>query len=387
MAKYIPPLQINNKSSQVVPMESNVFVTPYRDKALTAEVTEAIKKLADGKHYRLMHICGTHEDTISRFGIRDVLPKNVEVVAGPGCPVCIVPVQEINATIRLSMLRGVIITTFGDMYRVPGDKGSLRDAEARDAANVKVVYSITDAIKLAEKYRELNVVHFAIGFETTAPSTAAVLLENPPENFSILCSHRLIPPTIEFLLKLGESKIDGFILPGHVSTIIGSKSYEYISETYKIPQVVAGFEPLDVILGVLILLKQIKDGVARVENEYVRAVKPEGNVKAKKLVEKVFEVKDAAWRGLGLIPKSGYTLRGEFRKFDAISKFNIQMETPERETAPGCRCGEVLRGIVRPEECPLFGKTCTPRHPVGACMVGSESTCAITYKYRGISRL
>jgi hydrogenase expression/formation protein HypD len=371
-------------------MELNKFIASYRDKASTDEVIKLIKKLAGGKRYRLMHVCGTHEDTISRFGIRDVLPNNIEIVAGPGCPVCVVPIEEINAAIRLSTLKNVLLTTFGDMYRVPGGKDSLRDAEAIGTAHVKVVYSITDAIKLAEAHKDLNVVHFAIGFETTAPSTAVVLLEEPPENFSILCAHRFIPPAIEFLLKLGESKIDGFILPGHVSTIIGERPYDYISKDFRVPQVIAGFEPLDVILSILMLLKQINDGEARVENEYVRTVKPEGNVKAKRLMDEVFGVKDANWRGIGLIPKSGYSLRSDFKSFDALSRFGIQIES-EKEAMlsvnPACRCGEVLRGIVDPEDCPLFDKTCIPTHPIGACMVSLEGTCAIAYKYKRISKL
>jgi len=352
----------------------------YRDRKLAEKVAEKIKEIADGEEFKFMHVCGTHEDTISRFGLRSILPQNVKVIAGPGCPVCVTPPEVISAAIELSKLNDVILATYGDMAHVPSPKGSLVQARA-EGGDVHIVYSITDAVKLANKRKDKQIIHFAIGFETTAPSTAATLLNNPPENFTVLTYHLLIPPAIDFLLSLGEVKLDGFILPGHVSTIIGSNAYKHISERWNIPQVVAGFEPLDVLVGIYMLLKQIREGRAEVENEYVRAVRPEGNVKAKEMMKKVFDIVGARWRGIGVIPRSGFKLKKEFEEFDAGKRFEITFEEFKQDLHPGCKCGEILRGLAQPEDCPLFAKVCTPLHPIGPCMVSREGTCAIIYKY------
>lgn len=352
----------------------------HRDKRLAEKVVEKIKEIAKDDFFKFMHVCGTHEDTFSRFGLRSLLPKNVEVIAGPGCPVCVTPPEVISAAIELSKRDNVILATYGDMAHVPSPRGSLVQARAK-GGNVHIVYSITDSIKLAEKRRDKQIVHFAIGFETTAPSTAATLLNNPPENFSVLTYHLLIPPAIDFLLSLGEVKLDGFILPGHVSTIIGSNAYKEISKRWHIPQVVAGFEPLDVLIGIYMLIKQIREGRTEVENEYVRAVRPEGNVKAKEIMYKVFDIVDAKWRGIGVIPRSGFKLKKEFEEFDARKRFEITFEEFKHDLHPGCKCGEILRGLAQPKDCPLFAKACTPLHPIGPCMVSREGTCAIVYKY------
>jgi len=327
----------------------------------------------------VMHVCGTHEYTITHAGLRNLLPDNVEVVSGPGCPVCVTPPEDIALAIAIAQQPKTLLTTFGDMMRVPtGDLGSLNTAHSR-GANVRVVYSAMDAVAAAREHPELQVVHFAIGFETTTPPTAAELLGKPPPNLSVIVSHRLIPPAQEFLLQQGEVGLDGFLLPGHVSVITGLKPYIPISRHWKVPQVVAGFEPLDVMLGLVMLLTQIAEGRAEVENEYTRAVKPEGNVRAQQMMAEVFKPVDARWRGIGTIPRSGLALRSEFSGFDAVKRFKVKLEQQRFEMPPGCRCGEVLRGVMRPEQCPLFGRQCTPENPIGPCMVSMEGTCAVVY--------
>jgi len=361
----------------------------YRNKDVAEGVVQAIKRLSKKIHRKLliMHICGTHEYTITHYGIRSLLPGNVEVRAGPGCPVCVTPSFVIRHAIELSLRKDVIITSFGDMLRVPDNRGfSLKSARA-EGGNVKVVYSISDSLRLAKENPNKCVVHLAIGFETTAPSTAATLLSDPPENFLVLCYHLLIPPAMEHLLKSGESKIDGFICPGHVSTIIGWRAYEEISLKYKVPQVVAGFEPLDVLIGIHMLLTMVAEGEYRVENEYTRAVRAEGNERAKELMREVFAERDAVWRGLGLIPQSGLKLRRGFREHDAFELFDLKLEDEDYSMPKGCRCGDVLKGLIYPEDCPLFGTSCTPTSPVGPCMVSLEGTCAIHYRLRRVKKL
>ncbi|MBS7643672.1 hydrogenase formation protein HypD [Candidatus Bathyarchaeota archaeon] len=311
--------------------------------------------------------------------MRSLLPSNVEVRSGPGCPVCVTSPDEIDAAAQLSLRNNVIVTTFGDMFRVPSAIGSLADVKAR-GGHVKVVYSIHDAVEMARRDPKNEYVHFAIGFETTAPSTAAELLMKPPENFSIICSHRLIPPALEHLLKLGEIKIAGFICPGHVSTIIGARPYRPLSKKYCIPQVIAGFEPIDVLIAITMLLKQIRSGRATVENEYTRSVRERGNVKAQKMMKEVFTIRDADWRGIGKIPFSGFELRSKFENFNAIKRFDVRIE--EKYKPPlGCRCGEVLRGLIYPQDCQLFNKVCTPNKPIGPCAVSREGACYIAMRY------
>jgi hydrogenase expression/formation protein HypD len=302
----------------------------------------------------------------------------VEVIAGPGCPVCVTPASEIDEAVQLA-IKGVVVTCFGDVLRVPGSEKSLLDARA-EGADVRVVYSVTDAVKMAEKEPNKEFTFFAIGFETTAPSTAIEVLRRPPNNLSFLVSHRLIPPAMELMLGIGDLHIDGFIAPGHVSTIIGLKPYEIFPKAYRMPTVVAGFEPVDVLFAIYMILKQIRDGVARLENEYVRAVNWEGNIKAQELMNKAFKIVDGKWRGLGKLPSSAFKLKEEYGRYDATEKFGVRINSG-RDLLPGCQCHLVMIGKIKPTECPLFMKTCTPQKPVGACMVSMEGTCQIWAKH------
>lgn len=350
----------------------------FRDATLAKRVVEKIRKLASGKGtVKICHVCGTHEWTITHFGLRSLLPANVEVIAGPGCPVCIVPASEIDEAIQLA-LKGMVVTCFGDVLRVPSSKMSLLDAKA-EGADVRVVYGVSDAVKMAEKEPNKEFVFFAIGFETTAPSTAVEFMKKPPENLSFLVSHRLIPPAMKLLVEMKELSLNGFIAPGHVSTIIGLKPYEVFPKRYHMSTVVAGFEPLDVLFGVYMILKQLSEGEPRIENEYVRAVRPEGNVKAQELMREVFEVVDGNWRGLGTIPSSTFRLRRKYGNYDARLKYGVKVEDGV-DIQPGCKCHLVIIGKIKPTECPLFMKACTPQKPVGACMVSIEGTCRIWAK-------
>lgn len=354
------------------------FQEMYRDRKTAADVLQEIRKMDPGRKVKLMHVCGSHEVTITKFGLRSLLPDWLEVISGPGCPVCVTTAAEIDEAIELAK-RGVLITTFGDMFRVPGTKSSLTSAKT-DGADIKIVYGAADAVEIARRNPEREVVHIAIGFETTAPTTAAEVLREPPENFSLLTCHRLIPPAMEFLLSSGEVALNGFICPGHVSTIIGSKPYELLSKRFKVPQVIAGFEPIDVLLGILMLLRQIKDGRHEVEIEYTRSVKREGNVLAQQKMAQVFNAIDKKWRGFPIIPRSALELKPKFKLYDARKKHDIHVKEIT-DFAQGCRCGEVLRGLIRPSDCPLFNKACAPGHPVGPCAVTTEGACNIAMKH------
>ncbi len=312
------------------------------------------------------------------YGLRSLLPSNIEVIAGPGCPVCILPAAEIDGAVDL-VQKGVTIATFGDVLRVPGSKFSLAESRAK-GGDVRVVYGVGDAVKMAKENPDKEFAFFSIGFETTAPSTANEILKGPPENLCFLVSHRLIPPAMELLLGVGDLHIDGFIAPGHVSTIIGLCPYEIFATAYHMPVVVAGFEPLDVLLSVDMLLQQLRDNVARLENEYKRAVKWNGNEKALKIIDQVFNVVDGRWRGLGRLPASAFALKAEFEKWDARRKYDIEIEQG-RDILPGCQCHLVMIGKIRPIKCPLFMDACTPEKPKGACMVSTEGTCRIWAKH------
>jgi len=330
-----------------------------------------------------MHVCGTHQDTLVKHGL-DVLFRKcgVDIGQGPGCPVCVTTPKEIEEMLLLAR-KSKIVATFGDMIQVPGEKDSLQIMKM-EGWDVRTVYGIEDAVSFAEKNQDKDVVFMAVGFETTTPMTAAVLLNNPPRNFSILCCHRVIPPALKAILDMGELKLDGFIEPGHVSTIIGSKPYEFISKEYNVPQVVAGFEPLDLLMGVWMLVQQVHRGEAKVENEYMRVVKEEGNVKAQQVIDEVFEPCDVKWRGFPVILKSGLRLRDKFERHDARKRYEDDLEElkdKEFSEPKGCRCGEVLRGLISSKECPLFGKKCVPNNPVGPCMVSIEGSCNIEYRY------
>ena len=348
----------------------------FRDPALSKCVAKKIKEAArDEGTIRICHVCGTHEWTITHYGIRRLLPPNLEVIAGPGCPVCIVPASEIDEAVQLA-LKGVVVTCFGDILRVPGSTMSLMDARA-EGADVRVVYSVNDAVKIAKKDGNREFVFLAVGFETTAPSTAIEIVGGPPpENLSFLVSHRLIPPAMELLVKTRGLTLQGFIAPGHVSTIIGLRPYEIFPEKYDIPIVVAGFEPLDVLFAIYMILRQMKESKPRLENEYVRAVRPEGNLKAQEAMSKVFDIRNGSWRGLGEIPSSKLMLKREYQILDALLRYGVTVERGV-DIQHGCQCHLVIIGKIKPEECPLFMRACTPQRPVGACMVSSEGTCRI----------
>lgn len=352
-----------------------------KDKKLAEDIISRIKKL--DVNLKFMHVCGTHQDTLVKHGLDVLLKKcGIEIGQGPGCPVCVTTLKEIEEMVLLAM-KGKTVATFGDMMRVPGEKQSLQSMRA-DGFDVRTVYGIEDAVSIAEKNKEKDVVFMAVGFETTAPTTASVLLKNPPSNFSVLSCHRAIPPALKAILDMGEIKIDGLIQPGHVSTIIGTKPYQFISKEYNVPQVVAGFEPLDLLMGAWMLVEQIEHGTASVQNEYTRAVHQEGNVKAKKVMDEVFEHGDKKWRGFPVISESGLELRKQFEKYDASKKFQDELEdlkNKEFKEPKGCKCGELLRGLLSPQECPLFGTSCRPDSPVGPCMVSIEGSCNIEYRY------
>jgi hydrogenase expression/formation protein HypD len=357
-------------------------VFSLKDKKLAENIVSKIKK-ADIK-LKFMHVCGTHQDTLVKHGLDSLLKKcGIEIGQGPGCPVCVTTPKEIEEMLVLARSRK-IVTSFGDMMNVPGEHFSLRNIKA-EGHDVRTVYGIEDAVKIAEESPEKEVVFMAVGFETTAPTTASVLYSNPPDNFSILCCHRTIPQALKAIIEMGEVKIDGLIEPGHVSTIIGTKPYEFLSKDYKVPQVVAGFEPIDILMGCWMLVEQIKNNKPLVQNEYKRVVHPEGNIKAKKILNEVFEPCDIKWRGFPIIKYSGLKLKNKFEDFDARKKFedilkdvqNKKFHEPE-----GCRCGELLRGLVTPFDCPLFGQACTPETPVGPCMVSIEGSCNIEYRYK-----
>ncbi len=346
---------------------------------MVQKTVKSIEELASFGHVKIMHVCGTHEQSIVQYGLRSLLPETVEIIAGPGCPVCITPAYDIDTAVFLAN-HNVTITTFGDMYRVPSTV-SLSDAKSK-GADIRIVYSITNALEIARKNPHKEVVHFGIGFETTAPTTA-LAVKDAPENFSVLCCHRLIPPALLFLLGLGEIDIQGFIEPGHVSAIIGTKPYNVISEQYKVPQVVAGFEAEDILMAVFMLLTQLREKRHEVENEYTRVVKEKGNVLAQKVMGEVFETIDADWRALPRIPQSGYEISQKYEGQNARKKFEDILKdfTYTAAEPKGCKCGEVLRGLVYPDECPLFKKVCTPLNPVGPCMVSREGSCNIQYRY------
>ncbi|MCK4366239.1 MAG: hydrogenase formation protein HypD [Thermoplasmatales archaeon] len=353
-----------------------------KDKKLANDIVSKIKKL--DVNLKFMHVCGTHQDSLVKHGLDALLKKcGVEIGQGPGCPVCVTTPREIEEMLILARA-GKTVTSFGDMINVPGETESLRSMRT-EGCDVRTVYGIEDAVEIAQNNPDKDVVFMAVGFETTAPTTASVLLKNPPDNFSILCCHRTVPEALEAIIKMGEIKIDGLIEPGHVSTIIGSKPYEFLSKDYKVPQVIAGFEPIDILMGAWMLVQQIEKGEAFVQNEYTRVVHAEGNVKAQQAIKDVFEQGDIKWRGFPVIPKSSLDLRSKFDKYDARKKFEddlVELKGKEFTEPDGCRCGELLRGLVSPFECPLFGQACTPATPVGPCMVSIEGSCNIEYRYK-----
>lgn len=363
------------------------FIDEFRNAEVAKGVVRKIEHLAKGRHFRIMEICGGHTHTIYRYGLHDVLPLNIELVHGPGCPVCVLPMGKVDDAIAIARQEGVILTTFGDTMRVPGSEGSLIDAQA-NGADVLMVYSPLDAFKLAFQNPNRKVVFFAIGFETTAPSTAVTLLRAKQlgiRNFFVFCNHVLVVPAIRALLDSPETQLDGFIGPGHVTTVIGSKAWEFIPKEYGNGIVISGFEPLDMLQAIYLLIRQLVEGKPKVDVQYTRAVRPDGNLKAKTVMEQVFELRETfEWRGLGWIERSAFKLRPEFAEFDAELHFDL----PYRQVFDPkvCQCGAVLRGAILPWECRVFGTACTPEHPIGACMVSSEGACAAVYQYGRYSR-
>jgi len=352
-----------------------------RSKEFTKKIIGSIKKLVNeiNKPVKFMHVCGTHEHTISKYGLRTLFPKNIEVLSGPGCPVCVCPAADIDKAIELGKRDNTILTTFGDMIRVPATNISLAELKAK-GADVRIVYGPNDAIKIAEDNPNKEVIFFAIGFETTVPLIGYEIQSGPPSNFSVICAHKLIPAALELLMSQSLLKIDGIISPGHVSTIIGLKPYEIFSQGYRIPNVIAGFEPNDVLLSILMLLKQVKDKKYDTINEYSRVVKPEGNKIAQKIIEDVFTSISSRWRVIVRIADGGLAIKKEYEEFDAEKKFNIEIEKSQ-DIPPGCSCHLIMVGKLYPYECKLFGKSCTPINPIGPCMVSMEGTCSIYYKY------
>ncbi|MBN1677300.1 MAG: hydrogenase formation protein HypD [Candidatus Thermoplasmatota archaeon] len=351
-----------------------------RDREMSRAIIDKLRAM--DLSLRMMHVCGTHQDTLVRFGLDGEFKRvGVDIRQGPGCPVCVTTPREIEEVLALARA-GITIAVFGDVLKVPGATGSLNEVRA-EGADVKVVFGVDDAVSLA-RHTQKEVVFMGIGFETTAPTTASAMLSSPPPNFSVLSCHRTVPPALEAIAGMGEIRLDGMIQPGHVSTIIGTKPYEFLSERYRIPQVVAGFEPLDLLMGVYMLAVQVKEGRAEVENEYTRVVHADGNPTALRAIEKVFEPSDVQWRGFPTIPGSGLAIRKRFEAHDASRRYeDLLAPVHEREykEAEGCRCGEILRGIAVSEDCPLFAKKCTPNTPIGPCMVSREGNCYIAYRY------
>jgi hydrogenase expression/formation protein HypD len=356
------------------------YVEEYRDPELAKKLLEKIHQRSR-KHIKLMEFCGGHTVAIFKHGIRQLLPSNIEMLSGPGCPVCVTASADLDKAITLSQIHNVIITSFGDMVRVPGSFSSLQQAKA-EGADVRIVYSTQDALAIARENPTKSVVFIGIGFETTAPTVAASILQAEQEklnNYYIYSLHKICPPIMKAILDLGEVKIDGIICPGHVSAIIGSRPYQFIADDYHIACAVSGFEPVDILLAVERLVEQIESDQPKVEITYRRGVKEEGNLPALRLMDSVFEVSEANWRGIGIVAESGLKIREKYSRFDAEKHFTIKVP-PSREPK-GCICGAVLRGISTPNECKLFHKSCTPEHPVGPCMVSSEGSCATYYQY------
>jgi hydrogenase expression/formation protein HypD len=359
------------------------FVDEFRDPEVIGRSADEIRRLADpGRRYRLMEVCGGHTHAIYRFGLKDILPENVELIHGPGCPVCVLPMGRIDDGLTLAARPGVMFTAFGDMMRVPGAHGSPLEHQAR-GLDVRIVYSPTDALKLARNHPDRHVMFFAIGFETTAPSTALTLMRAKADgitNFSVFCNHVTIIPAIRAILDSPDMRLDGFIGPGHVSTVIGCRPYEWIARNEGKPIVVSGFEPLDLLQSIVMLLRQLKAGEARVENQYRRVVPWEGNRGALAAMAEVFELRPYfEWRGLGFISQSALRIREAYAAWDAEQIFPV---AGVRVTDPkAAQCGEVLKGVLKPVQCKLFGRECTPEHPIGALMVSSEGSCAAYYNY------
>ncbi len=364
------------------------YITEFRDAALARQIAGRIAaEVRPGHTYRFMEFCGGHTHAMHRYGVLELLPPNVRMIHGPGCPVCVLPIGRVDQAIALALRHGVILCTYGDTLRVPASEGlSLTQAKAR-GGDIRIVYSAADALQLARQHPEREVVFFAIGFETTTPPTALVIRDAAREglkNFSVMCCHVLTPPAIRAILDGAEAhetaEIEGFVGPAHVSIVIGSDPYAKFATAYQKPVVIAGFEPLDVLQAIGMLVRQVNEGRAEVENEFTRAVTPHGNLNAQALMDEVFELRDAfEWRGLGTLPLSALRIRDKYRALDAEHRFQpVYQAVPDHKA---CECGAILRGVKAPRDCKIFGTVCTPENPVGSCMVSSEGACAAHYTY------
>jgi hydrogenase expression/formation protein HypD len=364
------------------------FLDEFRDAELAGALArELLSVVEPGRHYKVMEVCGGHTHSIYKYGVDDLLPENVELVHGPGCPVCVIPMGRVDDGIALAHRDGVIFTCFGDMMRIPGSDGSLLEAKAQ-GADVRMVYSPLDALRMAQKNPERDVIFFAIGFETTAPSTALTLKRAKAEgvrNFFCMCNHVTIVPPLRALLDSPDLRLDGFVGPGHVSTVVGARPFEFIPADYGKPIVVAGFEPLDILQAIQMILRQLADGRCEVENQYRRVVPYEGNRRALEVMAEVFELRPHfEWRGLGFISQSALRLSDAYADFDA----ELRWEVPGVRVADpkACQCGEVLKGVIKPWECKVFGTACTPERPIGTCMVSPEGACAAYYNFGRYAR-
>ena len=356
------------------------YVDEFRDRELVGALAAELDTLVT-RPVRVMEVCGTHTMSIFRHGLRSLLPEGLQLISGPGCPVCVTSAGHIDAFINVAQRDDVIITTFGDLMRVPGTNFSL-DRVRADGARVEVVYSPMDGLSLAQSNPDSTVVFLGVGFETTCPGIAATILEasrRQVDNFCVFSAGKIMPPPLRALMEDPELSIDGLLCPGHVSIITGTNAYRFLSDEFGLSCVVSGFEPTDVLRALIMLVRQVVDGRAEVENAYSRVVTQEGNKQARAILDKVFELEDTPWRGLGVIEKSGFGIRPEFAAWDAVKKLDVSVQdAPEPK---GCRCGDILKGLCLPPDCPVYGKRCTPLNPVGPCMVSSEGTCAAYYKY------
>ena len=355
------------------------FVDEYRDKARIQALAEEIKKISR-KAVSFMEVCGGHTMAIHRFGLPSLLPGNIRLLSGPGCPVCVSSQAFIDLSIACCRLQDTIVMTYGDLIRVPGTSSSL-EKEKASGSDVRILYSVLEALEVAKANTGKTVIFLGIGFETTAPATAAAILQAKKEkisNFRVLSAHKIMPPVMKSLVEDGVN-LDGFIAPGHVSSITGTSMFDFLKDDYGLGVVVSGFEPADIMQSILMLVKQAEAGKPEVEIQYQRVVKPSGNLVAQNMMEKVFERGDDIWRGIGMIPLSGLKIRKEFEEFDAGKSFSL--EIPDPAEPEGCICGEILRGRKTPDDCGLFGSACTPENPVGACMVSGEGTCAAYFRY------
>ncbi|WP_114778298.1 hydrogenase formation protein HypD [Botryobacter ruber] len=358
------------------------YLSEYRNAAVVKKLLTELQAIVT-QPWMLMEICGGQTHSLVKNGILEMLPPEVTMVHGPGCPVCVTPASMIDKAVALAMRQEVVLCSFGDMVRVPGSRKSLQQARS-EGGNLKIVYSPLDAVKLAQEHPEKEVIFFAVGFETTAPANALAVLQAAKQgltNFSVLVSHVLVPPAMEAILSDRFNNINAFLGAGHVCTVMGLQEYYALAQKYRVPVVVTGFEPVDLLEGILLAVRQLETGRAAVENQYARVVRESGNEAAQAVIREVFEVADREWRGIGLIPQSGYRVREQYRQFDAEQKFGESAEVLFSETDTGCIAGEILRGLKKPAQCPHFGKACTPLYPLGAPMVSSEGACAAYFHF------